>query len=157
MPDRESLPRTDATRARAGAAGRDLTGLAATEFILEIRAAALHRNCPQVRRTRSTSGSVVTRGHSLRRLKAQPLLRNYISAYAAVFVLRRREPALARPYRAFGYPLSTGVVLVGSILFLVAAVAEDRRSAIIVAGLFVASVPACALMVRRRNSVRAES
>jgi APA family basic amino acid/polyamine antiporter len=43
---------------------------------------------------------------------------NYISAYAAVFVLRRREPALPRPYRALGFPLSTAVVLVGSVLFV---------------------------------------
>ena len=79
---------------------------------------------------------------------------NYISAYAAVFVLRRREPTLARPYRAFGYPLSTAVVLVGSVLFLVAAVADDKRSAIIVGALLCASVPAFALMVRSRRSVQ---
>jgi len=76
---------------------------------------------------------------------------NYISAYAAVFTLRRREPTLARPYRALGYPLSTAVVLLGSVLFLAAAVAEDRRSAIIVAVLFVLSIPAYAFTVRRRT------
>lgn len=82
---------------------------------------------------------------------------NYISAYASVFVLRRREPTLARPYRAIGYPLSTAIVLVGSVLFLVAAVTEDRRSAIIVVALFVASIPAYALTVRGRNSANATS
>jgi APA family basic amino acid/polyamine antiporter len=82
---------------------------------------------------------------------------NYISAYAAVFALRRREPTLARPYRAFGYPLSTAIVLVGSVLFLVAAVSEDRRSAIIVAALFVASIPAYALTIRGRNSAQTTS
>lgn len=82
---------------------------------------------------------------------------NYISAYAAVFVLRRREPTLPRPYRALGYPFSTAFVLLGSVLFLVAAVAEDRRSAIIVAALFVASIPAYALTVRRRKSAQTTS
>ena len=77
---------------------------------------------------------------------------SYISAYAAVFVLRRREPALPRPYRAFGYPLSTAVVLLGSVLFLVAAVAGDPRSAIIVVGLLIASAPAYALVTKRRTS-----
>ena len=82
---------------------------------------------------------------------------NYISAYAAVFILRRREPMLPRPYRAFGYPLSTAFVLLGSVLFLVAAVVGDRRSAIIVAGLFIASIPAYAFTVRSRTSAQSVS
>jgi APA family basic amino acid/polyamine antiporter len=79
---------------------------------------------------------------------------NYISAYAAVFVLRRREPALPRPYRAFGFPLSTAIVLVGSVLYLVAAVAGDPRSAIIVAALLIASAPAYAFVKRRRRKTQ---
>jgi basic amino acid/polyamine antiporter, APA family len=82
---------------------------------------------------------------------------NYISAYAAVFILRRREPMLPRPYRAFGYPLSTAFVLLGSVLFLVAAVIGDGRSAIIVAGLFIASIPAYAFTVRSRTSAQSVS
>jgi APA family basic amino acid/polyamine antiporter len=77
---------------------------------------------------------------------------SYLSAYAAVFVLRRREPAVPRPYRAFGFPLSTAIVLLGSVLFLIAAIAGDPRSAIIVAGLLVASIPAYALVTKRRTS-----
>jgi APA family basic amino acid/polyamine antiporter len=80
---------------------------------------------------------------------------NYISAYAAVFVLRRREPTLPRPYHAVGFPLSTAVVLLGSVLFLAAAVAEDHRSAIIAAILLIASVPAYELIVRRRRIAQA--
>jgi APA family basic amino acid/polyamine antiporter len=80
---------------------------------------------------------------------------NYISAYAAVFVLRHSEPTLPRPYRAVGFPLSSAVVLVGSVLFLAAAVAEDHRSAIIAAILLIASVPAYELIVRRRRIAQA--
>ena len=76
---------------------------------------------------------------------------NYISAYLAVFVLRRREPTFPRPYRAFGFPLSTAVVLAGSVLFLVAAVAGDPRSAIIIAALLIASAPAYEFVKRRRR------
>jgi basic amino acid/polyamine antiporter, APA family len=79
---------------------------------------------------------------------------NYISAYAAVFVLRRREPTFPRPYNTFGFPLSTAVVLTGSVLFLVAAVAGDSRSAMIVAGLFIVSLPAYALIARSRHLAR---
>ncbi len=58
----------------------------------------------------------------------------YISAYCAVFVLRRREPTLPRPFRAVGFPVTTAVVLLGSVSFLVAAVIEDQRSALIAIG-----------------------
>ncbi len=37
-------------------------------------------------------------------------LLNYVSAYVALFLLRRREPAAPRPYRAFGFPYTTAVV-----------------------------------------------
>src|ERR1700736_849327 len=48
-------------------------------------------------------------------------LLNYVSAYVALIVLRRREPAMSRPYRAFGYPFTTGIVLVGCLLLWIAA------------------------------------
>lgn len=76
---------------------------------------------------------------------------NYISAYTAVFVLRRCEPTVLRPYRAVGFPLSTAVVLLGSVLFLAAAAVGDHRSAIVAAVLLIASVPAYEFVVRRRR------
>lgn len=88
-------------------------------------------------------------------LSAVLFVLNYISAYAAVFVLRRREPTLPRPYRAFGFPLSTAVVLLGSVLFLAAAIAGDHRSATIVAGLLAMSFPAYAVVARRRAVAQA--
>jgi basic amino acid/polyamine antiporter, APA family len=66
----------------------------------------------------------------------------YTSAFLAVFVLRRTEPALPRPYRASGFPASTAIVLAGSLVFLVAAVTEDPISGL-VAGAFIA----CCLLV----------
>jgi APA family basic amino acid/polyamine antiporter len=53
---------------------------------------------------------------------------NYTMAYISLIVLRRREPNLPRPYRAWGYPWTTLIVLLGSIAFLVGAVISDRRS-----------------------------
>jgi hypothetical protein len=41
----------------------------------------------------------------------------YSAAFLAVFVLRPRLPNLARPYKAFGYPVTTGIVLIGSLGF----------------------------------------
>jgi basic amino acid/polyamine antiporter, APA family len=51
---------------------------------------------------------------------------NYAMAYLSLIVLRRREPDLPRPYRAWGYPWTTGIVLLGSIAFLAGAVISDR-------------------------------
>jgi APA family basic amino acid/polyamine antiporter len=50
---------------------------------------------------------------------------NYTVAFLAVFVLRRRDPGAARPYRAWGYPVVPGLALVVSVVFLVGAVAGD--------------------------------
>jgi basic amino acid/polyamine antiporter, APA family len=82
-------------------------------------------------------------------------LLNYISAYAALFVLRRREPGLPRPYRAFGFPFTTAIVLVGSVLALIAAAAEDPRSALAAGLLLAACAPIYAWIARRKRLVDA--
>lgn len=66
---------------------------------------------------------------------------NYTASFASVFVLRRREPATPRPYRAWGFPVTTGIALAGSVAFLVAAVIADPRGSAISATLLVASYP----------------
>ena len=53
------------------------------------------------------------------------LAANYVVCCLALFVLRRREPDLPRPFRAWGYPWSAAVVLVGAAVFLVGAAAGD--------------------------------
>lgn len=50
---------------------------------------------------------------------------NYMLSFISLFILRRREPALARPYRAWGYPYTTAIAIVGSIGFLIEAIRED--------------------------------
>jgi APA family basic amino acid/polyamine antiporter len=67
-------------------------------------------------------------------------LLNYLSAYASLFVLRWREPDAPRPYRAFGFPVTTAIVLIGSVLFVIAAIADDHRSGLIAACLMAAVI-----------------
>jgi APA family basic amino acid/polyamine antiporter len=55
---------------------------------------------------------------------------NYTISFISVFVLRSREPELPRPYRAWGYPWTTGVVLLGSVAFLIAAIRDDRENSL---------------------------
>jgi basic amino acid/polyamine antiporter, APA family len=50
---------------------------------------------------------------------------NYMLSFISLLLLRRREPALSRPYRAWGYPYTTVLALLGSIAFLVEAIRED--------------------------------
>ena len=47
---------------------------------------------------------------------------NYILSFISLFVLRRREPDKPRPYRAWGYPVTPAVALIGSVLFLAGAI-----------------------------------
>ncbi len=66
---------------------------------------------------------------------------NYAVSFSVVFVLRRHEPARRRPYRAWGYPYTTGFSLLGSIAFLAGAVASDTRNSIYALILLAASYP----------------
>jgi APA family basic amino acid/polyamine antiporter len=83
----------------------------------------------------------------------------YIATYVAVFVLRRREPETPRPYRAFGFPFTTGIVCLGCVLVLLAAILEDPRSAAAAGGLFIGCVPVYAWIAwrKRREQTRAPS
>ncbi len=55
---------------------------------------------------------------------------NYLLSFISLFLLRARDPELPRPYRAWGYPWTTALALLGSIGFLVEAVREDRTNSI---------------------------
>ena len=55
---------------------------------------------------------------------------NYSLSFISVFVLRRREPEKERPYRAWGYPWTTALVLGGSVLFLAGAIASQTRNSL---------------------------
>lgn len=67
---------------------------------------------------------------------------NYVLAFASVFVLRRREPETPRPYRAWGYPWTTGLAIAGSLAFLAGAAASDTKNSVYAALLLAASYPA---------------
>ena len=65
----------------------------------------------------------------------------YTMAFISVFVLRRREPDLPRPYRLWGYPWTTIIVTVGSIAFLAGAVAGDTKNSLWSLALLAISAP----------------
>jgi basic amino acid/polyamine antiporter, APA family len=73
---------------------------------------------------------------------------NYVLVFGAVFVLRRREPDTPRPYRAWGYPWTTGAAVLGSLAFLAGVVAGDTRTAVYALAVVAASVPGYLLAAR---------
>jgi basic amino acid/polyamine antiporter, APA family len=56
---------------------------------------------------------------------------NYLLSFISLFLLRSREPQLARPYRAWGYPWTTALALLGSTAFLIEAIREDRVNSLL--------------------------
>ena len=66
---------------------------------------------------------------------------NYTLSFISVFVLRRREPDKERPYRAWGYPWTTALALLGSVLFLAGAVASDTTNSLYALALLAVSYP----------------
>jgi APA family basic amino acid/polyamine antiporter len=66
---------------------------------------------------------------------------NYSMGYISVIVLRWREPNLPRPYRVWGYPWTTLIVLLGSIAFLTGAVITDKKNSLWALAILAVSYP----------------
>jgi APA family basic amino acid/polyamine antiporter len=77
------------------------------------------------------------------------LAANYSLCCVALLVLRRREPHLSRPYRAWGYPWSVWVVTVISLTFLVGMLMGDILNGIASLGLLALGLFGRALFTRR--------
>ncbi len=71
---------------------------------------------------------------------------SYAMTFTSLFVMRRREPNTVRPFRVPGYPFVPGLVLIGSISFMVAALFSDRTNSLIAVGLVAASWPVYRLL-----------
>jgi APA family basic amino acid/polyamine antiporter len=76
------------------------------------------------------------------------IVANYVLTFLSVFVLRRREPDLPRPYRAWAYPWSTGLALASGVAFLAASVAGDTTNSLYALAALAASYPIYRLIRR---------
>jgi APA family basic amino acid/polyamine antiporter len=63
------------------------------------------------------------------------LMANYSVCCLALIVLRRREPDLPRLYRAWGYPWSVWIIVIGGVIFLVAMLIGDSFNGLAALGL----------------------
>ena len=66
---------------------------------------------------------------------------NYALSYISLFVLRRREPDLKRPYLAWGYPWTTALALLFSIAFLAGALITNHEQALVAFLILLLSYP----------------
>src|SRR5919106_539234 len=80
------------------------------------------------------------------------LAANYSLCCMALIALRRREPELQRPYRAWGYPWSVWLVMAGSASFLVGILAGDIFNGLMALGLLAVGLIGRALFTRRTTS-----
>jgi basic amino acid/polyamine antiporter, APA family len=75
---------------------------------------------------------------------------NYLPVFAALLVLRRREPDLPRPYKVWLYPWTTLYVLLASAAFLIGSVIGDLRHSLFTVILILLSYIAALLVTRRK-------
>jgi basic amino acid/polyamine antiporter, APA family len=69
------------------------------------------------------------------------LVANYALVYISLFVLRWKEPETPRPFRAWGYPVTPGLALAGSLIYLGSTIWVDPWNSLYALGLLAASVP----------------
>jgi APA family basic amino acid/polyamine antiporter len=66
---------------------------------------------------------------------------NHCFALTALFVLRKREPNLPRPFRAWGYPWMSAAVLITALGIVAGSVVSDTRHSLYALALIAASFP----------------
>lgn len=79
--------------------------------------------------------------HALLAITATLMVVNYLLMYVSLIVLRRREPGAQRPYRAWGYPWTTGIGLLITVVFLAGVARSDPSHTLIALLVLLASYP----------------
>jgi APA family basic amino acid/polyamine antiporter len=74
----------------------------------------------------------------------------YLSGFVALLVLRKREPALPRPHKAWLFPWSTIAVLIASAAFLFGSVIGDLRHSLFTIIFILLSYAASVFIVRKK-------
>ncbi|MBM3789479.1 MAG: APC family permease [Acidobacteria bacterium] len=77
----------------------------------------------------------------------------YTSGVVALFVLRRREPGLRRPFHNWGHPWAPAIFLLGSFAFLIGSVWGDIENSTYALALIAISYPLFGLLYRRKRSM----
>jgi len=78
----------------------------------------------------------------------------YVLSIAAVFVLRRKQPQLERPYRAVGYPLVPALYILGATVVMLVLLFYQTKTSVPGLLIVLAGVPVYLLWKRRNVAVR---
>ena len=73
--------------------------------------------------------------------------------YASLIRLRAREPDLPRPYRAWGYPYTTILMIIISFGLFIGFAISDPSNFFIIAIISLLSYPAYLIISRRKNGL----
>jgi APA family basic amino acid/polyamine antiporter len=76
----------------------------------------------------------------------------YMLTASTIFVFRRREPDVARPYSIWGYPVLPALFILAATVLLVFSFADQPRNSIIGTGIILLGVPLHYLLQRRRTA-----
>jgi APA family basic amino acid/polyamine antiporter len=66
---------------------------------------------------------------------------NLLLISISLVVLRRREPDTPRPYRAWGYPWTTGAAIFIGVVFIFGIALSDQRNGVLALAILLASYP----------------
>lgn len=77
-------------------------------------------------------------------------------AFLSLIYLRKKEPALHRPYKAWGYPFSTWLALLVTIALFIGFAISDQVSLLVTLALIILSYPLYNGLVRKRNKLSAQ-
>ena len=65
----------------------------------------------------------------------------FVQAFIAVFILRKRNPGMERPYSVPGYPIVPWIAIIGSVFILITTVIDNPLDTFYAVGLTVAGLP----------------
>ena len=75
----------------------------------------------------------------------------YTLSIASVFVLRRKRPDLARPYKTWGYPITPAAYILAALVLLGSMLARTPLQSLAGLGILIAGIPAYYLQTRRAS------
>lgn len=77
---------------------------------------------------------------------------SFVLTIASIFVLRRRDPDVPRPYRAIGYPLLPALILLVDVVLTIAFLSLDWKGGLYAAIMWLACIPFAMIARRARDA-----